>query len=551
MSVQPGPHYTITAADEVTPDSNFYGTLSVTVTVDDGAATSAPYAVQVTIGGPPNFIVVMADDLDTRTLDDLLRAGLMPNLQASFIDRGVNFTQAFVTTPLCCPSRASFLSGAYPHNTQVINNRLSYEGFGLQWAVGGLDDTDTIATRLQALGYTTGMVGKYLNGYGSDPSLASLSPAFDPHYVPPGWSDWQALVDFSTYCVYNYYISHNGTVSQYLRPPGQHEDTATYQTNVLADLAEAFVLQHRQDAAPFFLWVTPIVPHTEECADAYSGSPPPDHLHFDHYIRPAPEYANASSGFVPGPSYDEDLSDKPSWEQHTPLTAQDLVNVTRQYKLRMQALLSLDLMLGRIVAALGDRLDDTVLVFTSDNGWFLGDHRLTEKILAYDEAARVPLYVAGAGATAAATRANLALNNDLEPTILELAAPGYGDGSFDGRNLAPLLTSAQPPGWTERSQFLIEYGRVVPGAVEGNIDTYVAVRTPAVLYIESYSGTYYQSGMSVLAGLELYELAADPYQLNSLLHYPQNVPDPVYGPWATRLRTCLGPSCKQYENGVP
>ena len=154
-------------------------------------------------------------------------------------------------------------------------------------------------------------------------------------------------MDFSTYCVHNYSINNDGVITQYVRPPGQREDSATYQTNKLADIAESFVLTHRDDAAPFFLWLTPLVPHAEVCPDAYDGSPPTDPLSFARYIRPAPEFKTASvPDFVPSPSYNEDVSDKPAWAQVPPLDAQDLADVTQQYRMRLQALLSLDLLIG-------------------------------------------------------------------------------------------------------------------------------------------------------------------------------------------------------------
>jgi N-acetylglucosamine-6-sulfatase len=523
-------------------------------TPGNGDPTEDDYAARATVPRPrpPNVVVVMLDDLDTRSLDDLLAAGLMPNLREHVIDRAVAFENAWVTTPLCCPSRATFLTGDYGHNTGILSNLQPIGGDTLLWAVGAFDDSDTLATRLQAAGYTTALIGKYLNGYGASPDLANISPAYDPAYVPPGWSHWDVLVDPSTYCVYNYTISHDGVTRRYQRPPGQREDSATYQTNVLADLSASFVAAHADDAAPFFLWVAPAAPHTEECPDAYGGSPPPDRNDFAYYIRPAPEFAQAPvPAFVPTPAYDEDLADKPGWLELPPLDAADLANLEIQYATRLRSVLSADVLIGRIVAALGDAMDETVLILTSDNGWFYGEHRRTEKTLVYREASRVPLYVALPGASAAQTRANLTVNNDLAPTILNLAVPGYGDADFDGRSVEPLLHAAAPPGWTDRAHFLIEYGYFLsaPGGDAG-YSTYLALRNPATLYIESYAGPYQQAGTTELWGVELYDLAADPDEMSSLLHFPEDARHPVYGPWLDLLETCAGASCKLYENGL-
>jgi uncharacterized repeat protein (TIGR01451 family) len=552
LALLPGESYDVTAPGEITPHAGFAGTLAVPVTVSDGTDVSAPFDLAVTVDPPPNIVFMMLDDLDTRSLDDLLAAGLMPNLRTHIVDRGISFEQAYVTTPLCCPSRATFLTGNYPHNVGVLSNRIPIDDDPtLQWAVGAFDDSDTIATRLQGVGYTTALVGKYLNGYGYNPGMAGVSPAYDPHYVPPGWSSWHVLVDFSTYCVYNYTISHDGVTQQYLRPPEQAEDSATYQTNVLADIAESFVAEHVEDDAPFFLWVAPLAPHTEECQDAYGGPPPGARKDFTYYIRPAPEFTDAPvPAFTPTPSYDENLADKPAWMQAAPLDATDLANVSSQYARRLRSILSVDVMIGRIAATLGPELDNTVLVFTSDNGWFYGEHRRSEKVLAYGQAARVPLYVAMPGARAPQSRAGFVLNNDLAPTILDLASPGYGDDAFDGRSIAPLLRDAAPPGWVDRAHFLTEYGRFVQSEDGNGLSTYLALRTPDTLYIESYAGTYQDAGTETLWGLELYDLVADPHEMSSLMHHPEDARHPGYGPWLDLLETCAGASCKPYENGL-
>jgi uncharacterized repeat protein (TIGR01451 family) len=444
LTLQPGANYTVQAANQLVPVANYSGPLVVPVIVNDGLSNSAPFSLQVSVAArPTNIVTIMLDDLDNRTLQDLLTAGLLPNVQASIIDRSMHFTESHVTTPLCCPSRSSYYTGEYPHNHKVVSNVLQYPGYdGVNGAVGQFDDSVTVATRLQALGYTTAHIGKYLNGYGSDPSLVPISPAFDPRYVPPGWSNWYGLVDPWTYCMYDYTLNQDGVLTTYSLPNGETEDSALYQTNVLSDIAESFINNHRSDPAPFYLELMPIVPHAERCPDAYDGRPPPNGEEgFDLRIRPAPEYENAVvPAFVPTDSYDEDLTDKPSWLQScVPLTPGDFDNLTTQYRQRMQAMLSVDDLVRRIVAALGPDVDHTMIVFTSDNGWLYGEHRASGKIYAYEESSAVPLYIALPQMDTAQSSPALVLNNDLAPTLLDLVAPGYSDSRFDGRSLVPLL----------------------------------------------------------------------------------------------------------------
>ena len=138
---------------------------------------------------PPNIVIIMADDLDSGALYAALEEGFMPNLQSAIIDTGTEFSESFVSFPLCCPSRATFLTGLYPHNHDILWNTAPAGGFE------SFDDSSTLATWLQDTGYYTGHVGKYLNGYD------------DGTYVPPGWNEWYTTQDDSTYCMYNYTVS--------------------------------------------------------------------------------------------------------------------------------------------------------------------------------------------------------------------------------------------------------------------------------------------------------------------------------------------------------
>jgi N-acetylglucosamine-6-sulfatase len=553
LALLPGEHYTITGSNEITPAVGFLGDLTVPSTVTDGADTSDVFdlVVSVTAAPPPNMVLIMLDDLDNRSLQDLLNAGLLPNVQASIVDRSFDFTQSHVTTPLCCPSRASYYSGQYAHNHGIVNNTLLYPGVtGVYQPAGLFDDSVTVATRLQAVGYTTAHVGKYLNGYGAEPSLAPQWPAFEPHYVPPGWSTWYGLVDPSTYCVYEYTINHDGELTEYPLPPGESEDTATYQTNVIADIGESFLLEHRDDTAPFYLELMPIVPHAEKCTAAYNGSPPPmGDDSFALRIRPAPEYENAGvPDFVPSPSYDEDLSDKPDYlsSEWPALTPDDLANVSEQYRGRLRAMLSVDDLVRRIVAALGPAIDNTIIVLTSDNGWLYGEHRLSGKVFAYEESSAVPLYIVTPGAAAAQSSSALVLNNDLAPTLLDLASPGYSDARFDGRSMAPLLQGGGPGTWN-RKQFVVEFARTFNAPTRL---TYISLRNATTAYIETYDGRYYHQFPGLRIGLEKYDLVNDPHQLNSQMHLPEDARDPVLGPLMDLIYDCQGATCTQYEDSV-
>jgi arylsulfatase A-like enzyme len=148
----------------------------------------------------------MADDLDVHSVEAALALGLMPAHKTHVVDAGFTFDQSFVVNSLRCPSRATSLTGQYSHNNGVLSNSGPHGG------VHRLKDDSTLATWLQAAGYRTGHVGKYLNGYGIDFVLGEGSgvPQHDPTYVPPGWDDWQALVDVTTYRVYGYTMSDNG-----------------------------------------------------------------------------------------------------------------------------------------------------------------------------------------------------------------------------------------------------------------------------------------------------------------------------------------------------
>jgi len=477
-----------------------------------------------------NVVVIMADDLSEQMLQDVDAEGLMPNFRSLFVNAGMRFTNSFTTTPLCCPSRATLLTGQDAHNNKVRSNNLPKGGVTL------LDDSSTLATWLANAGYATGLVGKYMNGYGKDESLATVTD--NPTYVPPGWSDWQALIDPSLTRVYNYEINDNGVLRSYGSSP------ADYQTDVLSQRAVDFLTglpgpPPRIDAS-FFLLITPPAPHSESIQ-------PPCELPDQEIgiIRPAPRHFGLAQAIpLPQPpSFNElNLTDKPAWLQSgfpSRYSSADVDCVEQSYRSRLESMVAIDDLIGAVRNTLAARnaLDDTVLIFTSDNGFLFGEHRFTGKEVPYDEAARVPLYIRYPGMTSASSTAELTLNTDLAPTIAELAGvtPGL---NVDGRSLVPFLLGTPPQAW--RDLFLIEglqtqqRGPVVP--------SYSALRSgphapsPNRLMVSWADG----SG-------EYYDLDLDPYELgNAIAAVP-----PASVRWArTRgleLKSCAGQTCRDLE----
>ena len=481
----------------------------------------------------PNVILILTDDLDAASISH------MPNLRSLLIERGTTFENAFVTDPLCCPSRATILRGQYAHNHDILGNEPPHGGFEKFRAMG--HQNSTFATWLQDEGYRTILVGKYMNGY-------------EGTHVPQGWDEWYAVSG-------NYMstqLNENGRINDY--DPDQD-----YLTDVFGERAGGYVgrpgggtpsffVPHR----PFFMWLGTTAPHQP-------ADPAPRH-----------EGAFADVSLPKPPSFDEeDVSDKPDWiADNPPLNPQQVALAEDLYQKRLQSMLAVDEMIGRLVETLreSDELDDTYIFFTSDNGFHLGTHRLTAgKWTAYEEDIRVPLIVRGPGVPEGEKLEHLVLNNDLAPTFAELG--GVEAPSFvDGRSLMPLLTGNPPAPNEWRSAFLVEAmaesAEVVPSVDDRSLiplltgDTQppedtrrsspldqapleeagrpglVAVRAEEKLYVE------YETGES-----ELYDLQEDPYQLDNV-YEDTGLADL----WRLErsleaLRGCAAEECRAAEDG--
>lgn len=465
----------------------------------------------------PNILVVLVDDLDVRAMDLLLARGALPNLQKEIVDQGFAFTNAFATMPLCGPSRATFLTGQYSHNHGVLHNsRLG----GGTWRK--LRDGSTVATWLQAAGYRNGYLGKYLNEYGLPGS-----------YVPPGWNDWQALLDPTTYKVYDYLLTDNGVVVPFGSRP---ED---YQTDVLTRRARRFLLESEaEDSKPFFLYVNPLAPHVE-LGETMGGCE-----RWDLTIRPAPRHVGtfAQEPLVPGPAYNEqDVTDKPAlFRSALPWTSEEFECLQRFHRDRLESMLAVDDMIGTLVDTLKElgELDHTWIFFTSDNGHLIGEHRLIEKTWAYEESARIPLYVRAPG-LAPRVVPEIVLNNDLAPTLAEIAG-ATPTHVVDGRSILPLLEN---PGLPWRRHFLIEFQ---PSGRFFEAQRYSAVRTlfgnargPDSLYVAWNLG----------GEREYYRLTTDPYELESQHANPATARErQVLEGFAQAFATSSGARCRELED---
>jgi arylsulfatase A-like enzyme len=359
----------------------------------------------------PNFVLIITDD---QRVDDL---AVMPKTRQMIGGQGTTFNRFYVAFPFCCPSRATMYTGQYPHNHGVLDNEPPLGGYQK------FNNSNTLAVWLKEKGYFTAHIGKFLNGYGIN----------NPREVPPGWTDWQGLVDPTTYAMYDYTINDNGTLVRY------GSATSDYQTDVLAKRAEETINEAVASNKPFFIDISTLAPHGEDNADLNSFyNPRPAPRHSDKFLdKPLPK----------PPSFNEqDVSDKPAFIRKIRLLGETLIKrITDRYHARQASLLAVDDLVGRVVNALKNKnvLSNTIIFFTSDNGYFQGEHRIRSgKIHVYEESSLVPLFVRGPGFTAGKKEGKIVSNVDLAPTIVALAG-AQARLQMDGRSLLqPLSTRA-------------------------------------------------------------------------------------------------------------
>jgi N-acetylglucosamine-6-sulfatase len=407
----------------------------------------------------PNIVFILTDD---QRWDELQ---YMPNVRDLLQDDGITFTNGFVSNPLCCPARATILTGETSGHNGVWSNRNKEFG-GWQTFHNLGDENHTVATVLHGAGYHTGLVGKYMNGYASNPA-----------WVPPGWDTWNALTGLEYYGPTE---SVQGTEVTY--PDDE------YQTDIIGQQAVDFI-NGAPAGQPLFLYWAPHAPHLPSTPlESDKGS-----------------LASSLHPWRP-PSYNEsDVSDKPWYIQKVaPWSSTKQAHWDQVREDMYESMIDVDRWVGSIVSSLSarGRLSNTLFVFTSDNGFLLGEHRKTGKVMPYDESIRVPWIVRWDAANfpeEGRTDSHLMLNTDFATTFAHVA--GTSMGTTDGLDFANL--AANPSGsW--RSNFLIEHGgTVADGAASGL--TYCGYRS------QNYAYAQYWNGFE-----ELYDLNRDPSEMTNV-----------------------------------
>jgi N-acetylglucosamine-6-sulfatase len=456
----------------------------------------------------PNIVLVLLDDVSMDLVPTMRNVRRMQR-------RGAAYSHSFVVDSLCCVSRASLLTGQYPHQTGVLTNTANtpnevgpvggWEAFS---AYGNPERSVNVA--LQEAGYATGFVGKFLNQY---------EPHLDPLPVPPGWTQWNAIFG-SAYDGWDFESSYldDGElrIREYLAPhpdASDEEKDAAYVGTVTSELALDFIEEHQDDEAPYFLEIAPYATHGRVGPQgAYADDPvfPPA-----MQDRPRPGRPDGNCGLVACsdlgiddvPGFGDDPGDNaprradgsvaPAWRPQLPAPrAEDALRAMRN---RARMVQSVDRMLGEVLAAVDD---DTYVVFTSDNGFHLGQHSLgSGKGSAYDSDVHVPLVVVGPGVRPG-TREELVTNLDLAPTFERLA--GLRPAAYrSGRSLLPSL---HDPASRRRDAVIIEHtwapslgadpDKAYSGGTIDKIPSYVAARSADGLLVRvdldnSWAGTDY------------------------------------------------------------
>jgi N-acetylglucosamine-6-sulfatase len=429
----------------------------------------------------PNFLVIMTDDQPYYTVSHT--KSVVSMIKALGTDFGHN---AYVSTPICGPARATLLTGKWSHNTGLTRTAGAYQD------IHASDyGSDTIATRLKWAGYRTYFGGKYTNDY-------------DGSAVPPGWDDWFAMVEP---------LDKAGSFLYRNRIETRKYDRAAYnETDVLRADAVRFMGDQAGSSAPWFAYVCPHAPH----GPYYPAT------------RHAHEFASTPLRDVPSIG-EQDLSDKPAWVQaEVPYADAERERDTSRYQGKLGELQEVDDMVKRLMATLANtgQLANTYVFYLTDNGYLLGEHGLQMKNIPYEEASRTPFIVRGPKIRGGFVSNVMVSHVDIPPTLLDLAGAPWSD--LDGRSLAPVFAAdgERPSGWRDEV-YVEDLGR-----------GWRMLRTPGWAYVEWDD-----------RGKELYDMYTDPYQLRSLHADPEKAGlIAQLSSRLETFKSCSGDSCRTAES---
>jgi arylsulfatase A-like enzyme len=463
---------------------------------------SMPFAAAATTNsaGPateqPNVVLIQVDDQTARQFKNKF----MPQTMRLLTRRGTSFSNYIATTPQCCPSRASLLTGQYAHNDGVTSNGRGYPALK--------EKDNVLPVWLQQAGYNTIHVGKFLNGYWKFVDR--------PADVAPGWTDWRTVVG-GRFGYYEYFLSRNGQWHHF------GKDKNDYITRVLTRNAVSAIDKYAPSDAPFYLQLDEHAPHGSggrqvfRCSGKHIRAAKPDPLDLNAFRKAKLPHP---------PSFNERrIADKPAFLRNLPrLDHEAKSNVRFHWRCALASLVAVDRSVAAVRHAVkkAGELRRTVFIYISDNGLFYGEHRLASgKVLPYEEAIRLPLVINFPGGDdVRAVHAPVA-NIDLAPTILDLAhaqpCPPAGEcRTMDGRSLMPLLTGSGH--WPDGRGLLTEYR----AGASGRYQTchYDGIRTGTSIYVEHYSVVADSTTRTCRETLEVerYDLEADPFELRNLCY---------------------------------
>jgi N-acetylglucosamine-6-sulfatase len=451
----------------------------------------------------------------------------MEKTKQLLVENGVSFSNAFVSTPVCCPSRSSYLTGRYIHNHGAVNNTLegNCSSPGPSWQEG--PERETFAVHVKENGYYTGYFGKYLNTYG-------ISGAGGVKHIPPGWDVWMGLVGNSKY--YDYSVSFNGVEEKH-----GHDYHHDYFTDLITNRSVEFLHNATKNhpSQPFLLVAATPAPHDP--------------------VTPAPQFRNVYDGLHSPrtPNWNYHSNDKHWLVRAQAIMDKDTVNISdTDFRRRWETLLSVDNLVSNIIKTLNEMntLHNTYIIYTSDHGFQLGQFCIPlDKREPYEHDIRIPMFVRGPNIPKNKTVNSIVLNIDIAPTIIEMSGSKTDTLAIDGQSFLQLIQVDDHGTESWRTDFLVDYhGEGIPPCelnycpppppddfheIDATNNTYTCLRTLSDVQNDCYCE------FTLTGYTEYYDLKKDPWQLNNTVHQLSYDHLERLKNRLNQLRQCKGATC--------